>query len=64
MCDWNSNAYTYNRDKNRSLGLNMWKLKTKLQLIDSIGTLFIVVWHLEQKDGLPLFRGCVKDLLA
>ena len=48
----------------RLLGWNMWKLKTKLQLIGSTEILFIVGWHLELKDGLLLLRGCVKGLLV
>lgn len=48
----------------RLLGWNMWKLKTKLQLIGSTEILFIVGWHLELKDGLLHLRGCVKGLLV
>lgn len=42
----------------------MWKSMIKYKLIGSIEILYVAELHMEHKDGLLLFRGCVKDSLA
>lgn len=46
----------------RSPGWNMWKLKRNRLFIELIENLSMVGWPLGHRDGLLLYRGCVRDL--
>lgn len=48
----------------RLLGLNTWKWMTKPKRIGSIEISYVVGLLMEQRDGLLLLGGCVRDLLS